>query len=112
MHAFCFGALRCASRLNVEEREFVRCASRLNVEEDEIVRCVRRGATPLIQIGRSSMPAGALRETIQAAPEQLASGRQAIREMHDRGLEGTQVCGRLTSLIDDVVIRVFDGVPI
>ncbi|MDC0935417.1 HD domain-containing protein [Pirellulales bacterium] len=55
------------------------------------------------------MPVGALRETIDAAPDHLISGRKAIREMHDRGLDGMQVCGRLTSLIDDVVIRVYDG---
>jgi [protein-PII] uridylyltransferase len=39
----------------------------------------------------------------------MTSGRQRIREMHHRGLDGLQVCGRLTSLVDGIVGRLFDA---
>src|SRR5690349_23898405 len=39
----------------------------------------------------------------------MDAGRQRIREMHDRGLDGVQVCGRLTTLVDGIVGRLFDA---
>lgn len=39
----------------------------------------------------------------------MNAGRERIREMHDRGLDGQQVCGRLTSLVDGIVGRLFDA---
>src|SRR5689334_14712457 len=39
----------------------------------------------------------------------MTAGRQRIREMHERGLDGLQVCGRLTTLVDGIVGRLFDA---
>src|SRR5687768_18006157 len=39
----------------------------------------------------------------------MAAGRERIREMHNRGLDGLQVCGRLTTLVDGIVGRLFDA---
>ncbi len=39
----------------------------------------------------------------------MSAGRQRIRDMHDRGLDGLQVCGRLTTLVDGIVGRLFDA---
>ncbi len=49
------------------------------------------------------LSAGAL-----AAREQLREGRARIRSLHDRGLDGVQVCAKLTSLVDSVVQQLFD----
>ncbi|RIK82749.1 MAG: [protein-PII] uridylyltransferase [Planctomycetota bacterium] len=48
-------------------------------------------------------------EAVRAAREELSAGRRRIQQMHDRGLEGLQTCGRLTSLVDGVVSRLFDA---
>jgi [protein-PII] uridylyltransferase len=50
-----------------------------------------------------------LQDAIRAAREDMDAGRQRIREMHDRGLDGLQVCGRLTTLVDGIVGRLFDA---
>src|SRR5688500_13748193 len=39
----------------------------------------------------------------------MDAGRERIREMHQRGLDGLQVCGRLTTLVDGLVSRLFDA---
>jgi [protein-PII] uridylyltransferase len=44
-----------------------------------------------------------------AAREHLSTGRERIRVLHDRGLDGPQVCARLTSLVDTVVIQWFEA---
>jgi [protein-PII] uridylyltransferase len=48
-------------------------------------------------------------EAVRAAREEMDAGRQRIREMHQRGLDGLQVCGRLTTLVDGLVSRLFDA---
>ena len=50
-----------------------------------------------------------LRDAVAAAREEMNAGRARIREMHDRGLDPLQVCGRLTSLSDGIVSRLFDA---
>jgi [protein-PII] uridylyltransferase len=50
-----------------------------------------------------------LREAVVAAREEMTAGRARIREMHDRGLDPLQVCGRLTSLSDGIISRLFDA---
>ncbi|HMP05897.1 MAG TPA: HD domain-containing protein [Lacipirellulaceae bacterium] len=50
-----------------------------------------------------------LRATVDAVRGEAAAGRQRIRELHERGLDALQVCGRLTSLTDDLVLRLFDA---
>lgn len=50
-----------------------------------------------------------LRALIETAPLILSDGRAEIRGLHDRGLDSLQVCGRLTSLVDGVVIKLFDA---
>jgi len=39
----------------------------------------------------------------------MSSGRARIAELHRRGLDSLQVCGRLTSLLDGIVVRLFDA---
>jgi [protein-PII] uridylyltransferase len=39
----------------------------------------------------------------------MNAGRQRVRELHDRGLDALQVCGRLTTLVDGIVGRLFDA---
>jgi len=57
------------------------------------------------------MPGDAiLQEAVTSARKELDEGRAKIREIHDRGLESVQVCGRLTSLVDDIVARLFNAV--
>jgi len=50
-------------------------------------------------------------DAISAAREEINAGRQRIREMHDRGLDGLQVCNRLTTLVDGVIGKLFDAAP-
>ena len=50
-----------------------------------------------------------IRDIIETAPQQLSEGRQAVRELHDRGLDGIQVCGRLSSIVDALVIRLYEA---
>jgi [protein-PII] uridylyltransferase len=50
-----------------------------------------------------------LAATIAAVKAEMAAGRARIREMHDRGLDGLQVCGRLTSLVDAAIVKLFDA---
>lgn len=48
-------------------------------------------------------------DAIAAARDEISAGRQRIREMHDRGLDGLQVCNRLTTLVDGVIGKLFDA---
>jgi len=48
-------------------------------------------------------------EAVGAARNDLEVGRRQIGDMHARGLDALQVCGRLTSLIDRVVLRLYDA---
>jgi [protein-PII] uridylyltransferase len=50
-----------------------------------------------------------LRDAVQAARDEMAAGRARIAELHERGLDALQVCGRLTSLVDGLVARLFDA---
>lgn len=50
-----------------------------------------------------------LRSTVLAAREQLAEGRQRLREMHERGLDGLKLCGRMTTLVDTVILQLFEA---
>lgn len=51
-----------------------------------------------------------IRDAVTTARSVLADGRERIGEIHARGLDSPQVCGRLTSLVDDVVLRLFNSV--
>lgn len=55
------------------------------------------------------MASDLLRTTVGDAQTQLHSGRQTIRQLHDRGMDGLQVCGRLASLVDGIVIKLYDA---
>ena len=50
-----------------------------------------------------------LRHAVAAAREEMFAGRERIGELHERGLDALQVCGRLTSLLDGIVTRLFDA---
>ncbi len=50
-----------------------------------------------------------LRDAVQAVRDEMTAGRARIAELHERGLDGLQVCGRLTSLLDGIVVRLFDA---
>lgn len=53
--------------------------------------------------------AALLADAVRAARDELVAGRARIRDMHLRGLDGLQVCGRLTTLVDGIVGRLFDA---
>jgi [protein-PII] uridylyltransferase len=60
----------------------------------------------------SASPSGnaaSMAEVVAAARDEIKAGRERIREMHDRGLDGLQVCNRLTTLVDGVVGKLFDA---
>lgn len=46
---------------------------------------------------------------VESCKADLQEGRDRIRELHDRGVEGLRVCSSLTSLVDGVVMRLFDA---
>ena len=48
-------------------------------------------------------------DAIAAARDEINAGRERIHEMHDRGLDGLQVCNRLTTLVDGVIGKLFDA---
>lgn len=49
-----------------------------------------------------------LRSSVLAVREQLAEGRQRLREQHDRGLDGAHVCAKFTSLADAAIMRLYE----
>jgi [protein-PII] uridylyltransferase len=56
------------------------------------------------------MPSGdRLRPIVREVRRELSDGRQQLREQHNRGLEGTRVCARYTSLVDTAIIKLFDS---
>jgi [protein-PII] uridylyltransferase len=56
------------------------------------------------------MPQGdRLRSIVREVRQELADGRQQLREQHDRGLEGVRVCARYTTLVDQAIGRIYDA---
>lgn len=49
-----------------------------------------------------------LRSSVLAVREQLAEGRERLREQHDRGVDGVHVCTKFTSLIDAAIFRLYE----
>jgi [protein-PII] uridylyltransferase len=49
-----------------------------------------------------------LHPAIGEAREQLSEGREKLRQQHDAGSPGVQVCARLTKLLDDVVLQLHE----
>ena len=50
-----------------------------------------------------------IRESVLAARDKLADGRQKLRTQHDAGSPGIQVCARLTDLVDTVVTDLYQA---
>jgi len=50
-----------------------------------------------------------LRPNVLAARQQLSDERQRLRGQHDKGLEGSRVCARFTSLVDFAVGQLYDA---
>src|SRR5688572_30485766 len=50
-----------------------------------------------------------LRPNVLAARQQLTEERQRLRGQHDKGLEGTRVCARFTSLVDGAIGQLYDA---
>src|SRR3954470_22056535 len=50
-----------------------------------------------------------LRSIVREVRQELVDGRQQLRAQHDRGLEGSRVCARYTSLVDTAISRIFDA---
>ncbi len=48
-----------------------------------------------------------LRPAVYVARERLASGREKIKEQHDRGSPGIQVCAHLADLLDEIVLGLY-----
>jgi [protein-PII] uridylyltransferase len=51
----------------------------------------------------------AMRDAIAAARQDMNAGRERIAELHRRGLDPVQVCGRLSSLTDEITMRLFNA---
>ncbi|HEX5472244.1 MAG TPA: HD domain-containing protein, partial [Lacipirellulaceae bacterium] len=50
-----------------------------------------------------------LRSIVREVRQSLVEGRRELRAQHDRGLEGTRVCARYTSLVDTAITRIYDA---
>jgi [protein-PII] uridylyltransferase len=50
-----------------------------------------------------------LRPIVREVRQELVSGRQHLRQQHDRGLEGARVCARYTSLVDAAIGRIYQA---
>lgn len=48
-----------------------------------------------------------LRPIVREVRQQMLNGRQELRLQHDRGLEGSRVCARFTSLVDTAISRLW-----
>jgi [protein-PII] uridylyltransferase len=69
------------------------------------------GRPALVSLGSSTgRPDDSIAEAVRKAREDMSAGRARIGELHGRGLDALQVCGRLTSLVDEIVGRLFDVV--
>lgn len=56
------------------------------------------------------MPAGSrLRPTVLAARQHLVDGRQKLRALHNKGLDGVQVCARFTTVVDGAITQLYDA---
>jgi len=56
------------------------------------------------------MPTGVrLRPSVLAAREQMAEGRDQLRQQHDRGLDGAKACAKFTSLVDSAILKLYDA---
>jgi [protein-PII] uridylyltransferase len=56
------------------------------------------------------MPSGdRLRPIVREVRQELADGRQLLREQHGRGLDGSRVCTRFTTMVDAAISRIFDA---
>ncbi|MFO0897980.1 MAG: [protein-PII] uridylyltransferase [Pirellulales bacterium] len=50
-----------------------------------------------------------LRPSVLAAKERLAAGREKLRQQHERGSPGIQVCTRLADLLDGVILDLYQS---
>lgn len=50
-----------------------------------------------------------LRPIVNEIRQELAEGRQQLREQHDRGLEGIRVCARFTAMVDAAVSKIYEA---
>lgn len=56
------------------------------------------------------MPPGSrIRPSVLAARQHLADGRERLRALHDKGLDGVQVCARLATVVDGAIARLYDA---
>ena len=56
------------------------------------------------------MPSGPhFNTSVLAAKQRLAEGRDKLRQQHERGSPGIQVCALLTGLLDEIVVSLFDA---
>ena len=55
------------------------------------------------------MPTTRLRSIVLEVRQQLAEGRQQLRSQHERGLDGSRVCVRYTSLVDAAISRIYEA---
>ena len=47
--------------------------------------------------------------SVLAAKQRLAQGRDKLREQHERGSPGIQVCALLTDLLDEIVVSLYEA---
>ncbi|MCO6045703.1 [protein-PII] uridylyltransferase [Aeoliella sp. ICT_H6.2] len=50
-----------------------------------------------------------LRSNVLAAREQVQSGLAEVKRLHQSGMASVQVCARISSIIDQVVVKLFDS---
>ncbi|MFO0789346.1 MAG: [protein-PII] uridylyltransferase [Pirellulales bacterium] len=50
-----------------------------------------------------------LRSIVREVRQELVEGRQQLRAQHDLGMEGTRVCARYTTLVDQAIQKIFDA---
>lgn len=50
-----------------------------------------------------------LRSAVLAAREQVQSGLEEVRRLHQSGMASVQVCARISSVIDQVLVKLFDS---
>jgi len=56
------------------------------------------------------MPLGdRLRPIVREVRQELADGRQQLREQHDRGLEGLRICTRFTTMVDAAITKIYEA---
>ncbi len=50
-----------------------------------------------------------LRASVLAARDQLQAGLKEVRRLHENGMASVQVCARISSMIDQVLAKLFDA---